>query len=314
MFDVTAVGELLIDFTPVTVKDEMLYSPKPGGAPANAAVAVRRLGGSSAFIGKVGDDGFGHMLRDVLAAESVDISGLILDNSVPTTLAFVHIGSEGERSFSFYRRHCADTMLRPDEIDTRLISESKILHFGSVSLTDSPSREAVYYAADFAKSHGVTISCDPNYREPLWQDRASAVYEMKNALKYADIIKVSNEEMTMLTGLTDLAEGSMALTRSGASLVLVTLGAGGAYVRRGRDTELVPAPVVPQVDTNGAGDAFLGAMLYAINNKMNIDYRDAPFSEIIEAVGLSNAAGAFTVTKAGAMSALPTLNQLFTRF
>ena len=307
MFDVTAIGELLIDFTPAQIGGEAGFLPKPGGAPANVAAAVCRLGGKSAFIGKVGKDQFGQFLKGVLDSERVDTSGLVMDTAFPTTLAFVHLDEQGERSFSFYRKLSADTRLQQNELDLGLIEQSKILHFGSVSLTDSPSKETVLYAAEYAKKNGVLVSYDPNYRPLLWDNMETAVSAMREGLRLADIVKVSGEEMELITGEKDLAAGTQALAEYGAKLVVVTLGADGAFFRYREYTADIPTITdnIKVVDTNGAGDAFFGGLLYFLTRS------ESPLeqskAEMISAIRFANAAGALTVTNYGAIPAMPTL-------
>jgi len=308
-YDVTAIGELLIDFTPITIDGKTGFLPNPGGAPANVAAAVGKLGGNSAFIGKVGDDAFGHFLKEILRGECVDTAGLILDKSTPTTLAFVHLDETGERSFSFYRKYCADTQLSRDELNLFVIARSKFLHFGSVSLTDAPAREAVLCAVQHASKHKALISYDPNYRPALWNSEAEAVSAMRAVLALADLIKVSQEELRLLTGTSDLSAGSASLAEHGARLVVVTLGADGALFRYGDHAAHVPSIPIKAVDTNGAGDAFWGALLYQLTRTEN------PFAlshtELEQAVRFANVAGALAATKSGAIPALPSPEEVY---
>jgi fructokinase len=305
---VTAIGELLIDFVPARIGNDAGFLPKPGGAPANVAVAVSRLGGSSAFIGKVGQDRFGSFLKGVLDSERVNVSGLISDASALTTLAFVHLDEKGDRSFSFYRKHCADTKLQWDEMDISLVLESKIVHFGSVSLTDHPAKEAVLYAAEYARKHGVLVSYDPNYRPLLWDSEDAAISAIQAGLGFADIIKVSGEEMRMFTGKDDVAEGTKILAEYGATLIVVTLGEAGAFFRCGQIAAAVPTIKVDVVDTNGAGDAFFGGLLYQLTRSENP--LEQSEMRIWEAVRFANVAGALTITKYGSIPAIPTLDEV----
>lgn len=314
MFDVLALGELLIDFTPALTSEHgvPLYACNPGGAPANVAVVVSRLGGRTAFIGKVGDDRFGDLLRKTLDTEGVCTDGLLTTGEVNTTIAFVTLDEQGDRSFVFYRNPGADVMLEKSDIDRneRLISGCKVFHFGSVSLTDDPSRTATLYAARMAREHNAIVSYDPNFRPHLWSNRDVAVRWMLEGLKSADIVKVSYEEMELLTGEIDLDRGSGRIAELGAALVLVTLGAEGAYYRLGDLRGKVRTYDVRAVDTTGAGDAFLGAFLYCMRGRALGDVLAMSREEIESAVLFANAAGSLTTTRKGAIPALPTLHEI----
>ena len=235
MKDIVAIGEVLIDLTQKGV-DELgvgQYASNPGGAPANLAVAAARLGASTAFVGKVGKDAFGKYLRAVLEENSVDTTGLLEDPTEHTTLAVVSVDETGERSFTFYRDPSADVNLKAEEIPAGLLKDTRILHFGSVSLTAEPARSATLYAARTARENGCLVSYDPNYRASLWHSEEEAVREMKNALPLCDILKISDEELPLLTGTTDPAAGSELLLGLGIRLIFVTLGANGAFFRLG---------------------------------------------------------------------------------
>lgn len=312
MFDVTAVGELLIDFTPagVNASGEQLFARKPGGAPANVLAANSLLGGRNAFIGKVGNDEFGRFLRKTLEQHRIDVSGLMTDSEIPTTLAFVQLNERGDRSFSFYRKPGADLMLRDSEIKKEILSGCHIMHFGSVSLTGEPSRSATLEAVRTAKESGCMISYDPNYRPLLWDSTVKAKKLMAAGLELSDIVKVSEEEMTLLTGETDLEKGSLALARQGASLVLVSLGRKGAFYRRGNLYGEMPTYKVRTIDTNGAGDSFLGAALYCLRKKSLTEIRTLEETELREIVSFANAAGALTTMKSGAIPAMPVLEEI----
>ncbi len=263
MFDVVALGESLIDFTPngTNAQGIELFARNPGGAPANVLAMNARLGGKTAFIGKVGKDGFGDFLRQTLVESSIDVSGLVIDEKIPTTLAFVQLDSKGDRSFTFYRNPGADVMLTSAEVNRNLIDDAAIFHFGSVSLTSDPSRTATLEAARYARQQGKLVSFDPNYRPLLWEHPADAVVQMQEGVTLADLLKVSEEEMQLITNESDLARGSQALLEMGPSLVLVSLGAKGAYYRNAVGAGHLPTYDVPTVDTTGAGDAFMGAIL-----------------------------------------------------
>lgn len=308
MFDVVALGESLIDFTPSGTNDMgmQLFSCNPGGAPANVLAMVSKLGGTTSFIGKVGADNFGHFLKATMKKAGIDVSGLSMADDVNTTLAFVQLNENGDRSFSFYRKPGADICLRRDEVDDSLLNNCRIFHFGSVSLTDEPSRSATLYAAEKAKSCGALISYDPNYRPLLWKDEKRARSEMLNALPMADIVKVSEEEMVLLTDRTDLRQGAEKLAQYGAALVLVTLGPKGAFYFSSQGSGMVPTYNVKTIDTTGAGDAFLGALLYCFSNKSKEELYCVSDSELKKVIAFGNAAGSLTTIQKGAIPAMPT--------
>ena len=262
MYDVTALGELLIDFSPEGTDGAgwPLLAAHPGGAPGNFLAALSKYGRSTAFVGKVGADDFGTLLVDALARAGVETRGIVKDPHVFTTLAFVTL-QNGERSFSFARKPGADTCLRPEELDLELIGRSRWFHFGTLSLTDEPARAATRAAAAHAKAQGCRISFDPNYRPPLWDSPARARAEMTWGLEQADLVKIGDEELSFLWDCGPEAGAGRLLEEFGVSLVMVTLGAKGCYLRNGKGACLVPAPRVAPVDTTGAGDIFGGAAL-----------------------------------------------------
>lgn len=294
MFDIVALGESLIDFTPSGENSQgmALFARNPGGAPANVLAMAAKLGGKTAFIGKVGDDAFGAFLKKTMEDAGVDVRGLRMTREYPTTLAFVQLTPEGDRSFTFYRKPGADVMLAPAEVDRALLRDCRIFHFGSVSLTDEPCRTATLEAAREAKAAGAMISYDPNYRPFLWDSAERAREALLAALPLADIVKVSEEEMELLTGEVQLAAGADALASRGAALVLVTLGPRGAYYRAAAGRGLLPACEVDTVDTTGAGDAFLGALLSCLAGKTLEELRILPQAQWERIVAFANAAAA----------------------
>jgi len=306
MIDVVALGELLIDFTPAGVSSagNALFERNPGGAPANVLAAVTRLGGTGAFIGKVGDDAFGRYLKTVLDGLGVDSRGLRFTKEADTTLAFVHLDDRGDRSFSFYRRPGADTTLKIQEVDTTLVDQTRIFHFGSLSLTDEPARRATLATAAAAKSKGALVSYDPNWRPALWESEAAAKSGMLSGLPFADILKVSEVELEFLTGERDLAAGGRKLFTGDLRLLLVTLGPKKCYFRCAKGTGLVPTYDVDVVDTTGAGDAFLGGLLFRIA-RSGRRFSELSFDEIEEMVDYANAVGSLCATKRGAIPAMP---------
>ncbi|SBV94991.1 putative fructokinase-4 [uncultured Eubacteriales bacterium] len=310
-YDVTALGELLIDFTecglsPAGVR---LFEQNPGGAPANVLCAVTRLGGSAAFIGKVGDDMHGRFLRETLEREGIDVSGLTEDPAVFTTLAFVGLSAGGERSFSFARKPGADTCLRPEEVSEALLRESAIFHVGSLSLTDEPARSATLTAVGRARELGAIVSYDPNYRASLWPDVETAKEQMRALVPLTDVMKLSDEEAGLLTGYEDPARCAQALLAQGPGCVAVTLGSEGALVATGEGTRRVSPFHVTAADATGAGDAFWGAFLSRLSangkrpNQLTLD-------EAYEFARLANAAAALCVERRGAIPAMPTLAEV----
>ena len=260
-FDIAALGELLIDFTDRGLSDAgmRLFEQNPGGAPANMLAAAARLGERTAFIGKVGDDMHGRFLRDTLIAAGIDVTGLVLSPDVFTTLAFVALDDRGERHFSFARKPGADTCLRSDELPAPLLSSARVLHVGSLSLTDEPARSATFAAVEAAKRAGAVISYDPNYRAALWPDEAAAAAQMRSMVPYADVMKLSDEETLLLTGAAEPEEAAHRLLAQGVSCVAVTLGERGALVAVAGGMQTVPAFASDPVDTTGAGDGFWAA-------------------------------------------------------
>ncbi len=302
---VVALGELLIDFVAlesgVTVGEASGFQKAPGGAPANVAVAVARLGHEARFMGQVGSDPFGAYLRGVLADEGVDVRGLTETDEARTMLAFVSNASEtGERSFMFYRHPSADMLMSPDTIVLDVLDDARVFHFGSITLITEPARSACLAAADAAREKGLLISYDPNLRLPLWPDEDTARLGMRLGLDYATVLKVSKEELEFLTGGQDVTP----LWRDAMRLILVTDGENGAkaYPREG-DPVTVPGFKVKPVDTTGAGDAFVAGVLVGILEN------DTTFTQpdvLRQILTLGNACGALATTQRGAIPALPT--------
>ena len=312
MYDAVALGEILIDFTSQAAEHGIpMYAQNPGGAPLNLLAQMALLGKRVSFFGKVGADGFGSFLRQVMDARGIDTSSLSVSHSAHTTLAFVHLDSSGERTFTFYRQPGADIMLEPGDIDTEKLCNTKLFHVGSLSMTDEPARSATLFALETARRAGCMISYDPNYRQPLWTDQTQAVRTMKGLLPYADILKVSGEEMILLTGTDDLEKGSALLMDAGPALVFVTLGAGGAFYRCPGGCGAVPGYHAAVVDTNGAGDSFFGAALSRLGDHTRQTLPAIPPEDIAEIVRFANAAGCLTATRYGALTALPTAEELY---
>ena len=312
MIDIMTLGELLIDLTQNGTDENGngKFTAYPGGAPANVAVAAARLGAKTGFIGKVGDDAFGRGLADTLRKEGVDVSGLYSCAEVPTTMAIVSVADNGEREFSFYRNPGADTQLTEAEVMSVLSgAKPSILHVGSLSLTTSPIREACEAAVRYARENGILVSYDPNYRAALWDTEEHAVAMMKTLLPLADILKVSDEEMVMLTGESDPDAGSKALADYGISLVMVTLGSEGVYVRCGDEADRVPGFSTVVADTNGAGDTFLGAMLRQLADKLSKG-EQLEWDELKGFVSYANKAASITCSRPGAIPAMPRAEEI----
>lgn len=313
MFDITTVGEILIDLTQTGISDKgiPIYTANPGGAPANVAVAASKLGAKTAFIGKVGNDSFGRFLCDTLQKYNVSTDGVITDKSANTTLAVVSVNENGERSFAFYRKNSADTLLSENEIIDLQLRNTHILHFGSVSLTAEPSRTATISAVKRAKSFGALISYDPNYRESLWSSLDEAVEQMKKPLDLVDILKVSDEELPLISGKTDVEDGAKYLCdKYNIKLVLVTLGAKGAYYRFKDCAGIVDGVSVTVADTNGAGDTFFGAFLSRMVYMEKYNPSDLTEDEIKDMLAFSNNAAAITTSRSGAIPAMPTIGEI----
>ncbi len=309
---VVCLGEILVDFTSVGISDagQPLYECNPGGAPANVAAAVARLGGRSAFIGTVGSDPFGVFLRTALVNCGVDVRGLGVCAEHHTTLAFVNLAPDGERSFSFCRSPGADTTLSPESLDPDLLTGCRFLHVGSLSLTREPARSATMAAIERVRASGGLICVDPNWRPNLWPDRDTGIRAMKSLVQHADILKVSDEELPLLTGTSDPEYGARLLLQQGPSLVLVTLGKDGAFVSSAADSFRVPAPEVSVLDTTGAGDSFVGGLLFRLSLMEDPLHSDS--GALRSAVAFANAVAALCVTRRGAISALPDLQETTT--
>lgn len=312
LYDITTFGEILIDFTSQGYHDngQMLYARNPGGAPANVAVAAKKLGARTAFIGKAGKDMHGEFLRSVLQKEGVETAGLILDENYFTTLAFVEVNESGERTFSFSRKPGADTRILKEEVDVDILDNTNIFHVGSLSLTDQPARDTLLYAVKRAKSKGSIISYDPNYRASLWKDEKTAKEQMRSLIPYVDLIKISDEETELLTDCRDPHEAAEKLYRQGVKVTAITLGGDGAYVY-GKDGGCkVPGFSVAHVeDTNGAGDSFWGGFLYKVSQSEK-QPGALTKEELAEYARFGNAVASLCVQKKGAIPAMPELAQV----
>ncbi|CAL9188401.1 fructokinase-1-like [Musa acuminata AAA Group] len=308
---VVSFGEMLIDFVPTVSGVSLAEAPgflkAPGGAPANVAIAVARLGGRCAFLGKLGDDEFGRMLAAILRDNGVDDSGVTFDAGARTALAFVTLRADGEREFMFYRNPSADMLLTEAELNLDLIRKAKVFHYGSISLITEPCRSAHLKAMEVAKEAGALLSYDPNLRLPLWPSAAEAREQILSIWDAADIIKVSDVELEFLTG-TDSVEDEVAmrLWRPSLKLLLVTLGEKGCKYYTKDFHGSVESFAVNQVDTTGAGDAFVGALLGKFVEDQSALQDEKKLRELLR---FSNACGAITTTKKGAIPSLPNVSE-----
>ncbi|KAH6778395.1 pfkB-like carbohydrate kinase family protein [Perilla frutescens var. hirtella] len=311
---IVSFGEMLIDFVPtvagVSLAEAPAFVKAPGGAPANVAIAAARLGGSTAFVGKLGDDEFGHMLAGILKENGVSTDGVSFDRVARTALAFVTLRADGEREFMFYRNPSADMQLTPQELNLNLIRSAKIFHFGSVSLIVEPCRSAHLKAMEEAKAAGALLSYDPNLRLPLWASAAEARKEIMSVWDKADVIKISDDELCFLTQNSTLDhQSALSLWHPNLKLLLLTLGRKGCRYYTKSFQGAVEGYSLKRVDTTGAGDAFMGALLRKIVDDFSIFEDEA---RLKEAVKYASACGAIATTKKGAIPALPTHSQVTT--
>ncbi len=308
MPDVVCLGEMLIDFVSTvsgtTLEDAPAFKKAPGGAPANVAVGLSRLGLKATFMGKVGDDPFGHFLADTLAASGVDVGPVRFSKEARTALAFVSLRADGEREFTFYRHPSADMLWTPDEVDAKVIHSAKLLHFGSISLISEPSRGATLRAVDLAHEAGLLVSYDPNLRPALWGGPAEAKAGIMLGWPRAHIIKISEDEAQYLTGESDLIRAGRSLWHDRLKLMTITLGCNGCIYLTSRFEGMVAGITVETVDTTGAGDGFLAGLLRGLLEDPNA-LDDEP--RLREVCRFANIVGALTTTERGAIPALPDL-------
>ena len=307
MYDVVALGELLIDFTcqSVDAQGYPTMAAHPGGAPANFLAAVAKFGGKTALLGKVGTDAFGKLLTNTLDQAGIETCGLVADDSVFTTLAFVTLDEQGDREFSFSRKPGADTCLRFEEINRNLIDEAKVFHFGTLSLTDEPARSATYQAVAYAKAAGKLITFDPNLRKPLWKDLESAKEQMLWGLSQADVVKISDEEVEFLFGLNVEAGAAHIRNTYGVKLVFVTCGAEGCFFQNEKGEGRVPSLTGQKVvDTTGAGDIFGGSAVWKLLQTGKAP-QDLTADEMRSVAAFGCTSAGLSVTKAGGISSVP---------
>jgi fructokinase len=316
--DIICLGELLVDMFPAELGRGLVevsaFRPKPGGAPANVAVAAARLGAQSAFVGKVGDEAFGHYLASVLRAEGVDIRGMRYDPEARTGMAFIAMPDENSYDILFYRNPGADMRLRADELDQEMLAGTRAFHFGSISLIQEPSRGATLEALRFAREAGALISFDVNYRPDLW-DRAEARTRVLATVPQVDLLKVNEIEVELLTGHSDPEAASAELLERGPALCVVTLGPEGSCFRVAEGGAYVPPFRVDTVDATGCGDAFIAGLLWQLVNPAMAGaagtWREQlTVSRMGEVLCYANAVGALTSLTQGVIPALPTAEEV----
>ncbi len=310
--DVLALGELLIDFTSNGLSEQGngLFEANPGGAPCNVLAILNKLGKKAGFIGKVGNDGFGRMLRDTLTDLGINTEGLYLDEVYHTTLALVHTAENGDRDFSFYRDPGADVMLTEDEVDPDLIRRAKIFHYGTLSMTHDGVRKATRKAIDTAKADHMLLSFDPNYRPPLWKSEELAKEQIAYGLSQCDILKISEEELELMTGTKDIDAGVKMFreTYPNIKLLNVTAGAEGSYSYCNGHRVFVPGFLLGgTIETTGAGDTFGGAVL---NYVLDHDLASLTEENLTEMLRFANAAAYLITTRKGALRSMPERSQI----
>lgn len=310
-YDVVALGELLIDFTQngLSGQGNALFEANPGGAPCNVLAMLNNLGKKTAFIGKVGKDSFGLMLKSTLENLGIGTGNLLLDETVHTTLALVHTLADGDRDFSFYRNPGADMMLKAEEVDEKLIASAKIFHFGTLSMTHPGVREATKKALKAAKKAGCLISFDPNLREPLWDSLETAKEQVLYGLEYCDILKISDNEIQWLTGEEDFTAGVEKIRQiREIPLILVSMGRNGSRAYYGK-TMVEAAPFLREdtVETTGAGDTFCANVL---NFVLEHGLEGLTEQQLGEMLTWANAAASIITTRKGALKVMPTREEI----
>lgn len=315
MLDVVALGELLIDFTCISADSDgyPTMAAHPGGAPANYLAAVTKFGGKTAMLGKVGTDAFGKLLTGTLEKAGIDTRGLIATPDVFTTLAFVTLDETGNREFSFARKPGADTCIGTDEVRYDLLDETKVLHFGTLSLTDEPARSATYAAVEYCREHGKLISFDPNLRKPLWRDLEEAKKQMLWGLAHADVVKISDEEVEFLFGLDVQAGAAHILKEFGVKLVFVTCGPEGCWFDNGTARGMTPSlRDIKVLDTTGAGDIFGGSAMWKLlqTGKAPADLTEGDLRDV---TAFACTSAGLSTTRPGGISSVPAYEEVLSR-
>lgn len=309
---IISLGEALIDFIPLDDNNET-FQKSPGGAPANVAVGLARLGAKVTFLGKVGDDVLGRFLEDTLKGYGVDTSAMTFTSDTRTGVVFVTLGQGGERSFEFYIDPSADRFLAESEVDETLFDEHNLLHFGSISLISEPAKSATKKAVRLAKKKGMIVSYDPNLRLGLWSSESQAREEIRSMLGEADVLKISEEELEFITGETDIEKGVKKLDQFNIRLIFITLGAEGSHIfLQGQAPVKAEAMKVKAIDTTGAGDAFVSGILYQLH-LLDKSLADLSTGEIKQMARFASVSGGLAASIKGAMTALPTLDEVKTK-
>lgn len=310
-YDVTALGELLIDFTEngVSGQGNPVLEANPGGAPCNVLSMLNRLGHKTNFIGKIGKDMFGDQLEAALKEVGIGTDGLMRDNEVHTTLAFVHTAPDGDREFSFYRNPGADMMLSEDDVDAEQIKNSTIFHFGSLSMTDEVCRKATRKAIAVAEEAGILMSYDPNLREPLWKSMDLAKEQISYGLEHCHILKISDNEIQWLTGEEDYDKGiAMVQEKYNIPLILLSLGKEGSRAYTPNYRVEVPAFIQKNtIETTGAGDTFGACILHYV---LEYGWKEYTEAELKEMLTFANAAASIVTTRKGALRVMPTKEEV----
>lgn len=305
-FDVVALGELLVDFTEngISAQGNPMLEANPGGAPCNVLSMLQNLEKKTAFIGKVGADAFGQMLMQAVKNQGINTDNLVTDNTVHTTLAFVHTDKDGDRSFSFYRNPGADMMLRWNEIHEDVLADTKIFHFGTLSMTDEQIEKVTKKAVEKAKSKGVLISFDPNLRPPLWKNLEDARRQMWYGISQCDILKISDDEIAFLTGTDDIDGGvEDILKQSQPALICATMGKNGSKAfYKGKGVFCEPFLRNDTIETTGAGDTFMACVLNAVLEK---GLEALSEKDLFEMLRFANAAASLVTTRKGALRVMP---------
>ena len=312
-FDVVALGELLVDFTRNGLSDQgnPLFEANPGGAPANVLAMLQKLGKKTAFIGKVGQDGFGNMLADTVREAGVEVRALVRDAEIPTTLAIVNTFPNGDRDFSFYRKPGADLLLREEELDEELLRGCRIFHFGTLSLTDEPCRSATIRALNIAREAGASISFDPNWRPPLWSSEDAAREQISWGLGQCDVLKIADNELLFMTGEEDFDRGAAILKKQYPNIRLlnVTAGGDGSHSYYGGMQVFEPACSLGGViETTGAGDTFCACVLnYVLDHGLD----GLTESNLREMLRFANTAAYIVTTRKGAIRSMPEPEEVY---
>lgn len=310
-FDVVALGELLIDFTEngVSAQGNPILEANPGGAPCNVLAMLNKFGHRTAFIGKVGEDNFGHMLADTIQEIGISTEGLCFDKDVHTTLAFVHTAPDGDRTFSFYRKPGADVCLTAEEVNYSLIQDAKLFHFGTLSMTDADVEKATIAALDEAQKNGLIISFDPNLRPPLWDTMERAKEKMAYGMSRCDVLKISDDEIEFFTGETDIVKGIEKIrSQFDIKLVCATLGKKGSIAFY-EDMVVNGNPYVREdtIETTGAGDTFMGCVLHSV---LEVGINNMKEEDLAKMLDTANRAASLITTRRGALRVMPDVSEL----